>query len=335
MSIYKLNSNLPRSDQIEKLNDMILELNGLVSKGKFDVNEIVQIITDTAIDRKYLRDQSLGHSIATYIGWTHLKAETGYSIWKYTPTSYTYNALNQLYCDDKIYENRGQAGAESATAFDKVFLYNGDSATGYTDDTTEAGTEGGTSFELIDSSNDYLYIGLASTFSGIKFEFASPGAGHTLKVEYYSDDSAYNTFRELTANSNGLDDDTSGFESDGKISWTIPDDWATTTINSSSQYWIRISTTTEPTTVVMCNYIIPYNSVPALLALSSTQIMDEDWAWCTYGSNIYITIRNVGKSSFEGSYYITSSSSATNLQNFFVFNHEVTMDYEDSTYVPA
>jgi len=334
MSIYKVNSNIPYSDKISLLNDMILELNGKIEQGKFNINEIQQIITDTAIDRKYLRNQSLGHTIGTYTGWTHLKAETGYGIWKYTPTTYTYNSLNKLYFDNQVVENRGEAGTESAAAFDKVFLYDGDSGTSYIDNTTEAGTEEGTEFELMDSSNDFLYVGLASTFAGVSFEFDSLGAAYTLKVEYYNGSSG-DGWQELTTNVDNLDDDTSDFVSDGKISWTIPGDWSTVAVNGSTQYWVRISTTSEPSVVTKANYIIPYNSVPALLSMSSTQIFNEEWAWCTYSGVIYVTIRNAGNSLYEGDFYLLSSSSAAKKQDFFIYNHEFTSDYEDSTYVPA
>jgi len=85
MSIYKVNTKNTITRKIELLNNMIMELNGKVEQGKFDINEIEQIITDTSIDRKYLRDVSLGNTLSDYTDWTHLQAEDGYSIWKMTP----------------------------------------------------------------------------------------------------------------------------------------------------------------------------------------------------------------------------------------------------------
>jgi len=331
MSIYKINNNLPNADKIEDLNDMTIEVNGKVSQGTFNKNEVDDLYALLPIDRKYLRNQLLGHTLATYSGFTHLKAESGYSIWKYSPTNYQYNSLNQFYFDDKLIVNKGEATSESATAFTSVFLYNGDSGSGYTDDTAEAATEGGTAFELMDSINDYLYLGIAtSTFSGAKFEFATRGSNYTLKVEYWN-----GAWTQLTANTNDLDDNTSGFESDAIITWTTPNDWVTTTVNSVSSYWVRFSTTTAPVTTATCNYLIPGNSVIALLALSSTEIQNEEWAWCSYTTAVYFTIRNTGSASYEGSYFITSASTASNLQNFFIYNHEYKGDYKDSTYNPV
>ncbi|RKZ25658.1 hypothetical protein DRQ26_05560, partial [bacterium] len=329
---YKVNSNLSTKEKISLINNMVIANEGKIGSGEFNKNEIDNLYANLSIDRKFKRNILLGNTLTDYTDWSHLKEESGYSIWKITPADYSYNSLNKLYFDDKELENRGQAGAESATTFDKVYLYDGSS---YTDNTTEAGIENGTEFNLMSDTGDYLYIGSSSTFSGIKFEFQTRGSEYTLKVEYYDESSGVNDWVELTANTNNLDDDTNNFESDGKISWTIPDSWGTTTVNSVNKYWIRISTTSSPVTIAKAYYIIPYNSVIALLALSSTQIQNEDWAWCSYGGSIYVTIRNTGNTAYEGDYYITSSSSTTNLKNFFIYNHTYKANYEDSTYDPV
>jgi len=329
MSVYKVNDSLSATKKIENINSMIIEVDGKVSNGKFDQNEITQIISDTAIDRKYLREQSLGHTLTTYANWTHVHSESGYSIFKISPTNYKYNALNELYVDNKLIENRLQANSETASVFDKVFLYNGDSASGYTDDTTEAGTEDGTSFEVMDSTEDYLYMGLSTTFAGISFEWDVRGSNYTLHCEYWNG----TAWTELDISGATFTDDTSNFESDGRIYWDIPTNWATRTVNSiASKYWVRISTTTDPTTVGLAYLIQPANSVIDMLKLSSSEILNEEWAWCTYGTAIYVTIRNSGQSAYEGNYYITSSSTAINKQNYFIHNHQFTANYQDSTY---
>ncbi len=330
--IKKLNSNQSNSSRISTLNDFILTLKGALYEGRFDKNELDTLYGLLPYGRKYLRDQSLGHTLTTYGDWSCLLSETGYSIWKYSPTSYLYNSLNELYLDDRLLENRGEATSETATSFDMVQLYEGASGAGYVDYTTESASEGGTAFNLLDTTSDYLYIGDASTFSGIKFEFQTRGSNNTLVVEYWNGSS----WTTMTANANGLDDDTSDFESDGKISWTTPTDWETTAVNTlDTYYYIRISTSTTPVTVAKAYYIIPYNSVPALLALSSEQILNEDWAWCSYSTSIYVTIRNSGNTAYEGNYFITSSSSATNLQNYFIYNHSITANYSSSGYNPV
>ena len=328
MSVYKLNQNNTTTKKIELLNDMIIETDGKITSAKFDKNELDQLFNDLGLNRKYKRNVGIGNTESTYTRWTHIKAEDGYSIWKYTPDDYTYDSNNKLYFDGKVLENRGEADSESATAFDLVYLYDGST---YTDNTSEASTEGGTEFDLMSSTSDYLYLGLSTTFKGVKFEFQTRGSNYTLKVEYYG----ASGWTQLTANDNDLEDNTSNFESDGRISWDLPSDWTTTDVNGQTKYWIRISTTSTPVTTAKAYYIIPGNSVIGLLALSSSQFLNEEWAWCGYGGSIYVTIRNTGDSAYEGNYYITSSSSDTNKKNFFVYNHQYTADYKDSTYSSA
>lgn len=333
MSVFKVNKNLPRQDQIDALNDMILELNGLIAKGKFDINEIDTLSSLLIHSRKFRRNVGIGNTVATHTSWTHVHAEAGYSIWKYAPTSYASNTLNNLYFNDRIVENRGLATSESSTTFDKVELEDNDtSGSPFSDHTTEAGTESGTEFELMDSTADYLYLGdTSATFAGAKFEFETKGSNYTLVLEYWDS----STWTTLTANTNNLVDGTSNFISNGRISWDIPGDWVTNTVDSTSAYWIRISTSTTPVTPAQAFLIIPSESVIGLLALSSTQFQEEDWAWCDFSGSVYVTIRNTGAAAFEGDAYIVSSSTSTNKENFFVHNNGYTSDYEDSTYNPV
>lgn len=331
MTIRKLTDKLTTANKITQLNNMIVELNGYVEQGKFDENEITQIISDLSLDRKFLRNQNIGNTTSTYTNWSHLHAEAGYSIWKYTPTSFTHNTNNKLYMDNEVFEYKGAATSESATSFDLVYLYDGDAASGtiaYTNNSAEAATEAGTEFDLMDTTDDYLYLGEASTFSGIKFEFQTYGSSYTLQLEYWDG----STWSALTANTDDLSDDTSNFLGNGSISWSVPNDWDTSTVNSQTKYWIRISTTSTPTTTAKAYYIIPTSSVIGLLALSTNNILNENWAWCSYNGNIYATIRNTGNTSYEGDYYINSASSDANKKNFFIYNNPFTADYEDSTY---
>jgi len=334
-AIYKTNTNLPDATRIDEINDMVIELYGLVASGKFDINELTQIYTDLSLDREYRRNVLLGNSLDTYGGWSHVKTETGYSIWKFSPSTYIYDTNSHVYFDARVLEPRGEADSEIATAFDFVYTWDAESGSGYyNDNTTEASTEEGVAFEMMDTSDDYVYLGDAATFSAAKFEWATRGSYYNLVVEYYNAASG-DGWTTMTADLNDLDDDTSNFESDGKISWTTPTDWATTAVNGETKYWIRISTSQTPVTTAECYYLIPGDSVIARLAMSATQLQEEDWAWCSYGTSIYVTIRNQGNAAYEGNYYITDTSTTTNLQNYFIYNHVFTSDYKDSTYVPG
>lgn len=330
---YKVNEALSTTDKIEALNDMIMTLDGKIDQAKFDTNEIDELYSGVGFERRYLRDVSLGHTLTTYTNWSHLKTEDGYAIWKITPANYTYDTKNKLYFDNKVLTNKGEATSETATTFSGanglVFLYNGSS---YIDHTLEAGTEAGTAFSVMDATTEFLYFGLPTTFKGVKLEFNTRGSNYDNLLEIFASgsSSAVGSWIGLTADVDAYDDDTSDFESDGNITWNLSGTgagWLQTSVNSNTKYWARIKTTTVPVTTAKVNYLIPSSSVIGLLALSSSQIEKEEWSWCTYSTDIYVTIRNTGASAYEGSYYIASASSALNLQNFFIYNHSYKIDH--------
>lgn len=334
MSIEKINTALPPTDKIEDLNEQTLELEGLSTKGQFDKYEIQEIYSGCGLTRKYKRDYSFGDAAtgsSAWYHWKHLKAESGYSIWEYDyDIDYAHVDENKLYFDDKLCTYKGDASAMEITKFDKVLVDNG---SGYIDDTIEAGTEGGIAFDLIDSISEYLYIGSLSVFGGIDFNFGTRGSNYTLKVEY----SNGTIWTQLTANANDLDDNTSNFKHDGVISYTIPSDWLKNTVNNLSYYWIRISTTTTPVTTASATSILPYNSVPGLLSLSSIEFQNENWKWCSMnitgtGGRLFLTIKNTGDSAYEGDDYITSASSHSNKENFFHYNRKITGDFQDENW---
>jgi len=338
MSIYKINASLPVSEKISTLSDQIIELSGLIDQAKFNLTEIAHLYSGSGLSRKFKRNVSLGHDISgdeAYASWDHLHAESGYSIWQYSPPNYTYNADNQLYFDNKVLTNKGEASAETAETFDIAYLYDG---AAYITNTTEASTEGGTAFNLMDATGEYLYVGDAATFKGIKFEFGTRGSNYDLIPEIFTSGASAYTWSGLTPTVDGVVDNTSNFESDGAITWNLDSatgaGWVQNVVNSNTKYWMRIKTITTPVTTATANYIIPATSVIGLLALSSGEILNESWTWCTYLTNIYVTIRNTGNSTYEGDYYLTSSSSDTNKQNYFVYNHEFSADYEDSAFDP-
>jgi len=328
MEITKINSGLPTTSKIETLNDQIISVDGRVAQAQFDKIELDALYADTGLSRKYLRNQLLGNALNTYTGWSHIKAENGYSIWKYTPALYLYNANNAVYCDDKAFINMGLADALNPTAFNSVVTY--DTST-YTYYTIEAGTELGTEFSVLPLTNHYLFVGSATRFFGMKFEFQTRGSGYTLEYQYWNGAD----WTTLTANTEALVDKTSNFSGDGYVSFnsSFSASWATNTVDTITQYWIRIKTTTVPTTIAKIYYLVPNSSVIGLLSMNTEDIFAEKWTWCTLGSDIYVTIRNSGNGLFEGDYFITSSSSATNLKNYFIYNHCISANFVSTSYL--
>ena len=329
---YKVNQSSTTTHKIEELNTMIMALEGLIDQTAFNGNEIEALYSGVGFDRKYIRNAPLGHSLVDYGNWSVLKNETGYSIWKITPEKYDYSGNNELYFDNKVVTNLGDAASESATTFSGsnglVLTYDG--AT-YTDHTTEAGSEGGAAFTLMDDTSDFLYLGSDDVFKGIKLEFNTRGSNYNNIVELYHSGAGW---VGLTAVVDNVADNTLNFMSDGNMTWDLDSatgsGWIQNEINGHTKYWARVKTTTVPVTAAKVNYLIPSSSVIGLLSLSSSEVLSEEWAWCTYESSIYVTIRNSGSTNYEGDYYITSTSSNTNKQNFFVYNHEYKLNHVNS-----
>jgi len=333
--IYKIDQGLPTSKKIEKLNAMILALEGKIAQAQFNKHEVGELYSGAGFTRKYTRNVSLGHTLDTYANWSHVKAEAGYSIWKIAPANYDYADENNLYLDNQVLTNKGEASSESAVTFNDLLVYDGST---YTTNTTEAGTEEGTAFDIdiTSGSNSYLYAGSTTTFKGMKFEFGTRGSNYTLRTEIFCSGNTSNSWIQLT-DCDGYDDDTSDFESDGNIEWHLDSDtgagWLQTAVNGINRYWARVQTITIPATTATANYIIPTESVIGLLSLSSNQVLNDSWEWCTYSNSIYVTLRNAGAAAYEGDYFLTSTSSTTNKQNYFIYNHELVLDSRDSRFV--
>ena len=330
-NIFKVNPGLPTTTKISLINDQVITVAGQTAKTKFDRYELDSLYSNLGVIRQYYRDVALGNTLLTYTGWSCLSVQTGYNIWKFTPANYSYNALNAVYWNDALLTNMGLATSEAVTEFDKVF-YN--LSTTWVDDTVEAGTGSGSPFNLLSSTTDYVYFGLSSVFGGIAFTIPTRASGITLVVEYYNAESGTG-WRALNPITDNLDDETNGLSGNGAITFNIPVDWVTHSVNSVSKYWIRISSTSIPVTVGMCSLAIPSASVIALLSLSSSQVINEEWEFCSYNGNIYVTIPNIGNSPAEGTNFITSISTATNLKNFFIYNNEFTANYASSLYTPS
>lgn len=119
---------------------------------------------------------------------------------------------------------------------------------------SEAQTTGGTPFALMANTSDYLYIGDVINKNSVIFKLSTLGSGYTLSVEYSKGSGAW-------GNVSGLTDNASGFSAlacsaDCRLSFTQPGDWAVDTVNGiGSRYWLRIKTTSEPTTIAKAYFM--------------------------------------------------------------------------------
>jgi hypothetical protein len=133
----------------------------------------------------------------------------------------------------------GLSGVTVRQFLDKVFLYNG---AAFVDHSAEADTEAGTPFDAMTDANDFLYLGKVTRFKELYANLAVTGSYTGLVWEYWDGDE----WKALVTSGAG-----DGLDADGPITFTPPVDWAKTTVNSHSLYWIRASATavTTPATV--------------------------------------------------------------------------------------
>jgi len=333
MTIKRTQPNQSLSDAQERLSNNDQELEGGIEQGTFNLNEINQLYQDLLLNRKFKRNIEVGHALATYNNWTHLRAEGGYSIWKYPLSNFAHNILNRLYFDDRLVNYRGEAENEEITAFDKIFDYQGSLSTPiYNDITNDMSQEGENEQEILRDTEDYLYIGSGNKFTSITLNFHTLGSDYGLKFEYYNNE--WTEIAEGATPVSTVTDDTNNFISGGRIYWNSIDDWIKTTINGEEKYWIRISTLSSPVVVAKPYSILPGTSVPTLLKLNTDDAINMRWTWCFYNGYIYVTIMNDGDEFYIGNIFIRGDSSDSVRENFFVFNHLYKCDYEDATYTP-
>jgi hypothetical protein len=201
------------------------------------------------------------------------------------------------------------------------------SGTSWVNNTAEAGTDNGTPFGLMSHSSNELYIGDSTTFNGVDLNFSTLGYGYNLRAYYFS-----GTWVQLSTVSSNLNDDTSNFTSNGRISFNIPTDWISGTFNGVSNRWLKLTTDTSPIATAQAYYVRPDDSVRDLLSLSSDDILDGNWAWCYFNNYAYLTLKNRGGLGYEGNEWVRIESNDTNKKNYFVYNHSLAATYMNSTW---
>ncbi len=269
--------------------------------------------------KRWYVDVPLGATSASYTDWTPRVIGSGFTIWSIAPENYSHHSKNSVYMDDQPLTNEGEAASISITAFGSVLFYDA-TAPSYTDYTSEAGTEYGDEFSLMDETGDYLYVGAAAVFAGITMDFKTPALGYTL-VEEYWDGASWSTLATT--------DNTNNWTRNNTITWTAPSDWALTVVNAVNMYWVRFSTTTTPDRVAEAYYAAPDTSVVTKILLSEDELEAKDYKFCSYGNTLYVSLPSEGDPDYEGSTYVRSGSSATNLQNYFASNHAFDAFYEN------
>lgn len=124
---------------------------------------------------------------------------------------------------------------EWGVSWSKLWSYDGSS---YTDNTTEANSVNGDEFELFPTGvvTDYAYLGCAYRFSKFYVDLHTVGVGGAITASYYNGSS----WTSVT-----LTDGTSDLTASGYISFTLPNDFEKTTINSVEAYYLRLNVATQ------------------------------------------------------------------------------------------
>jgi hypothetical protein len=304
---------------IEKVDDLENQV-AQIWTGAFYSGESSQPYTgagSTGAGERWFREIALGNTSEDYTNWQPFATCDGYDIWKYDPSNYSHDARNNLYLDDRPLELRGLATADALTEFDSVQTYDGSD---FTDVSTEAASRYGAAFDMLTSTSDYVYIGDATTFGAVTFYMRQFGIGLSIAAEYWN-----GAWTSLT-----LTDDTRNLAGDGKVSWDVPSDWATTAVNGTTKYWVRFSTSAVSADTPQGYAIVPADSVLALLYVTERDRSRGDMPWCSFESSVYVSIKSLGNADYEGTSFIRSGSSAATLRNYFVTKHKYKLSYEDS-----
>jgi hypothetical protein len=122
-----------------------------------------------------------------------------------------------------------------------------DPQSSFTDETVDVNDAGTGDFTLPTVAvNDAFYMGANYEFPGVRIDVGTAGTGtYTVTWEYYNGSS--------WASLSGVTDSTTGYTVTGpnNITWTMPTDWATTTVNSQGPFYYvrgRISAATPTPT---------------------------------------------------------------------------------------
>ena len=104
----------------------------------------------------------------------------------------------------------------------------------------------GGGFEVLTDTGDFFYVGHSAKFRRIFLDLDTLGAGATLVFQYWN--GAWTTLTPVT-------DRTTNLTADGSLEFAAPSDWVTTAINSSTQFWVRLSTSANPSTFPTAKYV--------------------------------------------------------------------------------
>jgi hypothetical protein len=116
-----------------------------------------------------------------------------------------------------------------------------ESAGTYADETTDINSAGAgdvTLFPASEATNDAIFFGSSVKFAAIQVTLGTAGIGGTVAWEYWNG-KAWTALTNVVDSSAGFTAGTSTYF----VTWAVPSDWATTAVNSVTEYWVRARVT--------------------------------------------------------------------------------------------
>ena len=147
-----------------------------------------------------------------------------YIYWEEMATSLNFDAIGVSYLS--YYYQDGKA-----KDWPKAFWYN--KTTDIYEDRTVSFNAGTGGFGVLDEVDDAIYVGDTRTFNSVYFQVTNSAANHTILLEYWN--GAAWTAIDVGAQN----DNTSILTSDGHWTWKPHRDWVTTSVDGTTQYWVR------------------------------------------------------------------------------------------------
>lgn len=146
----------------------------------------------------------------------------------------------------------------------------------FTDETSDANNPNIQDVQLLPSLpavDDAFYVGMPFPLSGVLFKITQNGVG-TWTITW-----EYSTGSDTWVALSGVNDDTDGFTIDGTnyVTWTIPPDWATDTVNGQGPFYYvrgRVSDFTSRTTPPLGDQIWLVGEYPNVVL-----VIDDNITW--------------------------------------------------------
>lgn len=303
--IKKVSPDLSRTQAIEFLSQNDQELCALIQQIRTYEIEIESFLK--ALDLKSIITKL---SLDDPAKWMEVEIFSGYSIWKHPVEFFKDNEHNLLLRENKILTYEREARAYKSL-FDKVLtIYNG-----VTYDMTTISDILPPSFCFLQFPFDEAYVGSSSPFNSLTFSIEREARRLSLCFEYW--DGMRWQIWDGRCEYSGWVDETNNLSLNGDIRFKMPPNWQMRMIDGVTLYWGKFYNTDIMVSPPIIYGVIPSDSVIAKLTLTPMDLFEENYKWCYFRENIYVTFPNAGDPYFEGTLFIRGVSTVEQKKRYF------------------